>query len=245
MPRLRGWLLIALLFVLVLLWRLPASWVTGLLPANTRCDSPSGTLWAGQCGRLLVKAVGLRNVSWELLPGELVHGKLGVRAQVHDPSVDGSAKALVNVHGALQGYDLLARLPLPSGLLPELPAGWSGILVVDLPRFAVAAGQLQSLSGHVRLLELQQAAPHADLGGFEWQLGDGAFKDGRLSGPLHDLGGPVRLQGTLMAGLRGEYDIDARLLAADGASDTVRQMLDGLSPPDARGYHAFAAAGSL
>jgi hypothetical protein len=245
MPGLRGWLLIAVLFLLALAWRLPASWATAMLPDNSQCEVPGGTVWAGQCERLHVSGFALRNVSWQVLPEELLHGKLGVRAQVHDPLLDGSAKALVTVHGAVQGYDLLARLPLPSALVPALPAGWSGTLNLDLPRFSAVAGRLQSLSGRARLQDLQQAAPQADLGSFEWQLDDGAFKDSRLHGPLRDLGGPVRLQGTLMVGLSGEYDLDARLRAADGASDTVRQMLDSLSPADAQGFYALAVAGSL
>lgn len=245
MPRLRTWLLIAALFLMVLAWRLPASWAMHLLPANAQCESPAGTVWDGQCERLHVAGIGLRNVSWQLLPGEFLHGKLGVRAQLHDPSLDASAKALVNVHGAVQGYDLLARVPMPNVLVPALPSGWSGQLAIDLPRFAAADGRLQSVSGRVRLQELQQAAPHAELGGFEWQLPETASSDGRFSGPLRDLGGPVRLQGTLTVTLRGEYDLNARIAAAEGASDTVRQMLEGLGPPDPQGFRTLAAAGSL
>ena len=245
MPKLGGWLLIAAVFLLALLWRLPASWATHLLPDTARCESPVGTLWSGQCARLHVAGVAVRDVSWELLPSELLHGKLGVRARLHDPSLEASAKALVNLHGAIQGYDLLARLPLPNVLVPALPAGWSGTLSLDLPRFAAADGALQSVTGHARLQDLQQATPRADLGGFEWQLDDGALKDGRLTGTLRDLGGAVRLQGTLMVGLRGEYDLNARLAAADGATDTVRQMLDGLGPADPQGFRGLAIAGSL
>lgn len=245
MPSLRVMLLVAALFTVVVLLRLPAAWVTPLLPDRVQCESPSGTAWNGRCATLIVDARPLANASWELLPDELLHGKIGLRLKIDDASLQASAKVLLALKGRVQCYDLLLRLPLPSPLAPGTPPGWSATLELDLPRLEARGEQLQSISGTVRVRQLQQAQPRIDFGGFEWLLAEGALANGRVSGAVRDLGGPLRLQGTLTAGLKGDYDLDARAAAGPGADDTLQRALQQMGPADPQGFHSLLVAGTL
>ncbi len=245
MPSLRAFMLIAVLFLLVVLLRLPAAWVVPLLPRPLVCEAPAGTAWNGSCGSLRVDTLALANLSWQVLPGELLHAKLGVRAQLGDPAVQASGKALLGLQGHVQGYDLVAKLALPSALAVGVPPGWNALLEVDLPRFEAQGATLQAVSGVVRLRELQQLQPRIAYGSFEWQLADGALRDGHVSGALRDLGGPARLLGTLTVGLQGDYDLNARLAASPGGGDSLQQSLQQLGPADAQGFHPLLAAGTL
>jgi len=245
MPSLRALSLLVFLFMLVVLVRLPASWITHALPARLSCDSPSGTVWNGRCDTVHVDALALRNLTWELLPGELLHAKLGVRLRLDDPLLQASGKALLNPKRHVQGYDLLARLPLPSALAKGMPAGWSGLLELDIPRFEVQGDTLEAATGTVRLRQLRQAQPAIAYGSFEWRLEQGALADGHLSGALQDLGDGVRLQGRLSVGLKGDYDLNAKAAAAPGASEALQQLLQQLGPVDAQGFHPLLAAGTL
>jgi hypothetical protein len=245
MPSLRAFVLIAVLFLLVVLLRLPAAWVVPMLPLSLTCEAPTGTIWNGSCGGLRVNTLSLAALSWQVIPGELLHGKLGVHLQLADAAVQASGKALLNLKGHVQGYDLIAKLPVPGALATGVPPGWSALLEFDLPRVESAGATLQSVHGVVRLRELQLAQPRADYGSFEWQLADDALRAGRVSGALRDLGGPVRLQGTLTVGLKGDYDLNAKLAAGPGAGDSLQQSLQQLGPGDEQGFRPLLAAGTL
>lgn len=245
MPSLRILLLVALLFLAVVLLRLPAAWVVGALPAPLVCEAPRGTAWNGQCGALRVGNTSLSNLSWQLLPGELLHAKLGVRAQLDDPALQASGKALLGLQRHLQGYDLVVKMSLPSALAPGTPTGWTGRMELDLPRFEAQGMALRSVHGVVQLRDLQQARPRIDFGSFEWQLADGPISDGQLRGTLRALGGPLRLQGTLVVGLQGSFDLDARVAAAADAGEALQHTLRQLSPADAEGFHPLLASGTF
>lgn len=245
MTRLRVGLLLVVLFLFVVLCRLPLAWCTGLLPANAACEEPTGTLWSGSCVRLRVAGWTVRNVSWSWQPAALLSGRLGARVQVRDQALEGSGAFRFGAGGALQVDDLALRLTLPSALLPALPAGWRGALQLDVPQLTRAGGVLEVAAGKATLQDLRQGTPGVALGSFDWRFTASPGAAGQVRGPLSDQGGPVRLQGTLMLGRKGEYDLAARLSSSPAASAAVRQLLDGLGAADAQGAHTLAFTGSL
>lgn len=245
MPSLRLLPLFALLFAVVVLVRLPAAWVVPALPASFDCESPTGTLWNGHCNTFRAGTLSLANLSWELLPGELLHAKLGVRARVQDPALQASGKALIGLQGRVQGYDLVARLGLPSPLAPGIPAGWSGVAELNVPRFVSQGTVLESAQGTLQLRDVRQARPAIEYGGFEWRVADTPLSEGQLRGVVRDLGGPLKLQGTLSVGLQGSFDLNVRVAAAPSAAEALEQSLQQLGAPDAQGYRSLLAAGTF
>ena len=70
----RALLLIALLFLIVLAARLPAAWAVRWLPATLSCESADVTVWNGHCATLRAGGRSLADLSWHVLPGELLRG---------------------------------------------------------------------------------------------------------------------------------------------------------------------------
>lgn len=245
MPSIRTALGIAVLFLVVVVLRLPARWITNHLPAPLACESPGGTVWNGQCARLRVGKVVLPGFSWEVLPRELLHARLGVSLQLEDALVHAKAKVLVDRKLGIEGHDLVAQLSLPNSMASGMPAGWAGLLELEVPQFEFRAGTLTSVAGLARLRNLQQLVPRLTYGSYEWRLSNPALVNGRISGALSDLGGPVRLKGNLTIDLQGSFDLNASTAAAPGSMEMIEQALMQLGPADPQGFHDLRVAGSL
>jgi hypothetical protein len=245
MPSIRTVLGIALLFLMVVLLRLPAPWVTNHLPAAVVCESPGGTVWHGQCAKLRVGKVTLPGFSWEFLPRELLHARLGLSLQLEDLLVHAKTKVLIASDLRVDGRDFVAQLPLPNPIASGMPAGWSGLLELEAPQFEFRAGALTSVAGLVRLRNLQQLQPRLTYGSFEWRLANPALVNGRISGALSDLGGPVRLKGNLAIDMQGSFDLSASAAAAPGSMELIQQALTQLGPADPEGFHDLRVAGSF
>ncbi len=245
MPSMRTVLSITILFLMVVVLRLPASWVTNYLPVSVVCESPGGTVWHGQCAKLRVGKVALPGFSWEFLPRELLHARLGLSLQLEDLLAHAKSKVLINGDLRVEGHDLVAQLPLPSPIVSGMPPGWSGLLELEIPKFEFRAGTLTSVAGLVRLRNLQQLQPRLTFGSYEWRLDEPARVNGRISGALSDLGGPVHLKGNLTIDTQGSFDLNASAAAAPGSMELIQQALEQLGPSDPQGFHDLRIAGSF
>lgn len=245
MPSMRTVLGIAILFFMVVLLRLPASWVTNRLPAPVACESPGGTVWHGQCATVRVGKLRLPGFNWEFLPRELLHARLGVSLQLEDALVHAKAKVLVDRSLGVEGRDLVAQLSLPNSIVSGMPAGWTGLLELEVPQFEFRAGTLTAVTGLARLRNLQQLMPRLTYGSYEWRLANPALVDGRVTGVLSDLGGPIRLKGNLTIDLQGSFDLNASAAAAPDSMEMIQQALMQLGPADPQGFHDLRLAGSF
>jgi len=77
----------AAVFVVVLVARMPASWLIRTSGANALCESVDGSLWSGSCGGMSIAHNPVGDVSWELQPLRLFLGRLAMHATaVHGPA---------------------------------------------------------------------------------------------------------------------------------------------------------------
>ena len=187
----------------------------------------------------------LPGFSWEFLPRELLHARFGLSLQLEDLLVHAKAKVLIDRDLHIDGHDLVAQLPLPNPIAGGMPAGWSGLLELEVPQFEFHAGTLTSVAGLVRLRNLQQLQPRLTYGSYEWRLANPALVNGHISGALSDLGGPVRLRGNLTIDMQGSFDLSARAAEAPGSMELIQQALTQLGPPDPEGFHDLRVAGSF
>jgi general secretion pathway protein N len=245
MPTRRIVLLIALIFIATLIWRMPARWALAALPANVRCEQPTGTAWNGRCASLALAAGSVSNVSWQLQASELRRGKLSAVLQIQDARLDGSAQLLIGTGGFMQASNLHASLSLPSTLVRGTPPGLSGTLQVIVPALELRQGQLISVAGTVQLRNVRQLQPPLQLGDYEWQLAEGKLQNGRISGALRELGGPLQLTGTLALNLNGAFELEAKVRAKNVADQSLAQALEPLGPADADGMRPVSVAGVL
>jgi hypothetical protein len=236
------------LFALIVLARLPAGLVSTLLAPTLLCESPSGTIWGGSCSVLRSDALTLSDVHWTTHPAGLLRGRLIVDLASQDPRAVGHTRLTAHINGELEFEGLEARLPLQDGL-SLFPPGWSGWLELAIERASVRHEQLTALRGHARLLQLQSAQLQAALGSFELDVagpaGDASGGTQPIVGALHDIEGPLSLQGQAQLTSDGAYELSGVLTPRSGASADLQQALQLLGPPDAQGHYPFTLAGTF
>ncbi len=238
-------LLAAIIFLVTVAARLPASILTSRLPSIVHCEEPGGTIWHGSCGALRAEGVSIPQFSWTLHPLPLLRLAVSAELQGADPNNGGSATVLLSHNGDISASAVQGVLPLgPSPTL--LPAGITAILTLALPEVAMHGDRLTRIAGTAELRNVHVANPALDLGSFQIQLApesaDATVTDGRI----HDLDGPLKVDGLLHLQQSGNFEINGTVAPRSTASDDLNRTLQMfLGPADAQGQHAFSLSGSL
>jgi hypothetical protein len=238
-------LLVAAIFAITVLVRLPAGVLPLLLPASIHCQSPTGTLWHGSCRELSSGALALSDVRWGLHPLALLRAHLLVDVQSDDARAAGQAQLMLHGNGDLQIQALNASLRLQGGL-SALPPGWSGALQLAIDQASMQGGYLTAIEGVITVRQLHSDNPPAELGSFQLQFpGRESTGAAPMLGTLRDLEGPLSLQGQLQLLPSGAYELSGTVAARDSSSADLQQMLQLLGPLDAQGRHTFSLAGTF
>jgi hypothetical protein len=188
-------LLAALVFVIS---ALPAAVVVHFLPPYVQAKDLSGSLWHGSAGHLSVNGRDAGTLEWRLHPASLF--TLAADTELHWVKVsfviDGTATfRLHTVHATLRGGGPIEDLT-DLGMLP----GWRGVADVAVRDIASDYSRLSTLAGDVTVSDLvsAQLGGGAPLGNYLLNFADDAVgADGSVTGALRDLGGPLKIQGTL------------------------------------------------
>lgn len=239
----RWYFIAALLFLALVVWRLPAAWLTHFLPPRIACEDATGTIWSGRCGRVTALNYSVQDASWTVLGAELRHGKLGLRVSVGDPRLQSTAKVLLARGNRWQVYDFSADLALPNSLLPGVPPDFSGRLQLRAPTATGANNDLETLQATLQVLELRSLRPELALGGYEVRLQTAAQRN-TLAGTVRELAGPLRVQGTVTVKLNGDYEANGKVAATAAAAPELVALVERLGPPDAAGMRSFSVAGT-
>jgi hypothetical protein len=138
-----------------------------------------------------------------------------------------------------------AELPVDSGFLPVFPAGWSGRLQLDLDDVEFAAGALRTIHGTVTARALAQRNPPLPFGSFELRFDAPPGSDDTIAGVLHDLDGPLAVNGRLTVRRGSEYELSGQVAARADAPAELAKSVEFLGPADAQGRRPFSLAGSF
>ena len=237
--------LILLVFVAVVLARLPARWLTAKLPAELRCDDPGGTIWHGDCASLALRGQPLGSVAWVIHPQGLLLAHIDAQLQLSGPKLTGSSAVTLGRSGDLTLRDLKIGVDLPTPLIPRLAPDLSGHVQADLSELQIASGWIRDIRGRIECDQLFSGGPQsASLGNFELRFTDPPHS-GQTVGQLHDLGGPLDVQGTLTLGATPGYLLEGSVAARPQASEVLRNLLARLGAADATGHHRFAQEAEL
>jgi hypothetical protein len=240
--------LAALVFLLTLLVRLPASLLLDHLPGTLRCSSAYGTLWRGSCAELVAGPRRLSGVNWTLHPAALLRARVALDLASADPAASGQAYVEWQPGGELLIEHLAATLA-PSQLTGLLPTGWSASLQLAIAHARVRERHLVALEGTLDLQQLQLLAPRTAFGSFELAFPKVSAADPRAEAPmrgtLRDLDGPLSMRGQMQLSPGGSYELEAKVAAHEDADPGLRQLLELLGPPDAQGARDFSFAGTL
>jgi general secretion pathway protein N len=235
-------LLAVVAFVLVLVARMPASWVVPST-AQMACGETGGTLWSGTCVGLTVHGKPSGDLQWELHPSRLLTGKLAAHVVWSHPPGSAQGDVEMGLGKRITLRNLQADIPLDPLLIPQLPQNMSGHARAAVPLARLEKGHVTELQGRIEAFDLARTGPQAaQLGSYSLTFPGGP---GEPTGQLRDLGGPLSVQGTVRLTSEPGFDLQALVKARGDAPPDLAHDLQFLGSPDAQGFRPFGLSGTF
>jgi hypothetical protein len=229
-------------FAVILVSRLPASWVvprTGIVA----CAGADGSVWSGSCNGVTVERFALGDLTWDAAPLKLLTGTLAAHVVLAHGPVSGSADMAYGVGGSLSLRSLVADLKLDPRLIPHLPPQLRGSVHTELALVRLEHGRLAELKGRIEAHDLTQRTGHVTpLGSYALSFPGGGTEP---VGTLVDLGGPLAVEGTLRLTPEPGYVLEGRVAARADAAPELLSNLQFLGSPDPSGRRPFSIAGTF
>jgi hypothetical protein len=239
-------LIAGLAFAGILLARFPAVWAAGLLPSWLSCDDVTGTVWNGSCTGLTVRHQQLvGDLLWQVQPARLLAARLAAHVQLTQGAAFANADVECALGARLYARNVRADFDLNPALIPALPPALTGHARADINYIELTAERLIDLRGRIEVHDLlQHQGAGTPLGSYSLDFA-GAAAGGELVGALHDLGGPLALDGTLRMTPEPGFVLDGKVASRSTANADLARQLQILGAPDAQGRRSFSIANAF
>lgn len=234
-------------FLVFLVALVPATVLTRWLPPDVAVDGLEGTVWSGHASGLALRGRALGAASWSCRPWALLALEWSCRVELQPPGGTVSALLSGDFSGKeIEARDLAGQLPITNFEGIATPKGWTGLLDLDVTRARIAGGLPQDAEGKIVVRGLKAPGPRGELlGDFELTIGEGSVGTESLSGRLTDLGGPLRVRGTIELRRDRSYFASGEVSPGPGAGPAIFDTLGFLGPPDLAGRRPFTVEGTL
>ena len=235
-------LLAAVAFAVILLARMPAEW---LIPGSVRgfCGTLEGSLWSGSCVGLVVSGTPVGDISWTLEPSRLLGGGLAAHMDLTRSEANASADVELGFGGRITARNLVADVPLDPKLLPGIPSSLHGRAHLDLALAQIQHGIITQLEGRIEAHDLEdRSGADTPLGSYVVTFPGGS---GEQVGKLHDLEGPLALEGTLRVTREPGYVLEGFIAPRRDAPPELVNNIRFLGAPDASGRRPFSLSGTF
>lgn len=237
-------ILAILAFAIILLVRLPASWLKGFLPPAVTCTEVAGTAWNGACSGLAYNGAALGNLNWELHPLALFRGKVAAFVDLARGESFIRGDVEVGSGNSYIAHDLQAQLPLDPPLLPRLDSGYAGNISVNLAYLKLEKNLIAAIEGQVQATSLYSKRDRLALGGYSASFPKAAAGSEPV-GQLSSLDGPVDFEGTLKLTRQPGWVIDGKVRTKPETPQALTQQLAYLGTPDAQGFRPLTLEGTF
>lgn len=237
-------ILAILAFAIILLVRLPASWVKGFLPPGVTCTEIAGSAWDGSCAGLAYNGAALGNLNWELHPLALFRGKVAAFVDLTRGENFIRGNIEVGSGNRYVAHDLQAQLPLDPPLLPQLDAGFAGNLSVNLANLQVEKNLITAIEGEVQATSLYSKQDRLALGGYAASFPKAPAGSEPVA-QVSSLDGPVDFEGTLKLTREPGWMIDGKVRTKPETPPALTQQLAYLGAPDAQGFRPLSLEGTF
>jgi general secretion pathway protein N len=229
-------------FAVIVLTRLPASWVFPRSPLFA-CAGIDGSVWSGSCTGLTVQHVELGDLTWDVAPLRALTGTLAAHIELTHGPVSARSEVDLGFGGGVTLRNLVADLPLDPARVPRVPPQLRGTVHTELALVRLQHGDLTDLKGRIEAHDLLQRTGHVTpIGSYALTFPGGG---GDPVGTLQDLGGPLAVQGTLRLMHGPAYILQGEVAARADAAPELLSDLQFLGSPDATGRRPFSLAGTL
>ncbi|HVW69988.1 MAG TPA: type II secretion system protein N [Steroidobacteraceae bacterium] len=229
-------------FVVIVIARLPATWVVPTSSAPVTCAAVDGSIWNGSCSGLTVQGTPLGDMTWNIHALRLLTGKLAAFVVLMRPTGSLHGDFAVGLDKNLTIRNAQLELPLDHDVMMFLPRTMQtlrGNARANIVSARIQKGIITELQGVLELHDLE------DHGRTITAYGSYAltFPPGSASPPvgqLHDLGGPLAVEGTvkLMQDKPG-FAAEGYVTARADAAPSLLNDLQLLGSPDAQGRRQF------
>jgi hypothetical protein len=233
-------------FLVVLVFYLPASWFAGSLPPQVRCRELGGSIWHGECLGLTFSGAALGDATWNLAPARAFMGRLTGDLAVSGAGLDARGGLDTSFGGVGEMHQVSVSFTLDPALLPQLPRGLGGHIVAELNRVELGSGPAaRAIDGRIELTNLRQAGDQPmELGSYEVTFDGSTGAQGQVPGKLHDIGGPYKVDGTVTLTPPNAYLVQGYITGRTAdAERVVREITLGV-PPDSAGRSTFSFEGT-
>jgi general secretion pathway protein N len=233
----------AVVFVVIVIARMPAAWVIPTSRAQASCASIDGSLWSGSCAGLAVSGTSLGDMSWELHPLKLFVGRLAAHVTLAHGLAQGSGDLELGFGQHITARNVTADLPLDPRLIPAVPATLQGRAHLDLALAEVQRGVITRLKGRIEARDLEErTGASTPLGSYALTFPGGS---GDPIGQLRDLDGPLALEGTLHLTRQPGFELEGLIAPRPGAPRELVNNIRFLGSPDASGRRPFSLSGTF
>ena len=218
-------IILALLgFVLVLIVRFPARWISPLLPHGMHCGQLDGSAWSGSCTGLMAGNGFLGDLTWDLRGLQLLRGRLDLQLDLTNQSNYVRGDVAFGFGGAVHGRDVSVDLPLNSQaslLAPRRAFArtcWANLRASSGPGSFCPNCKA---SWMFRIWSARKARPWATT---RRSLRPDAAGSADLPvGVVHDTGGPLALDATLQLNHDPGYVLQGQVAARPSASPDIAE----------------------
>jgi hypothetical protein len=233
-------------FVLVLILRLPARWISPLLPHGMHCRQLDGSAWRGSCAGVTNDGSALGDLTWDLQVLQLLRGRLALRVDLTNQASYLRGVVALGFGGALHGRDVAFDFPLTSALVSSLPAGAHARLQGKLSRIEWTGKFLSELQGELDIQDLVGSQSQT-FGNYQaiFAPGTASGTTDSPTGVVHDTGGALALDATLQLTRDPGYVLQGKVAARPGAAPEMVDMLKYLGSPDPSGRRPFSLMGTF
>lgn len=233
-------------FLVCLVAMVPAQQLASRLPAGIALGGVGGTIWTGSARSLAVSGRPIGALQWSCRPWRLLVLEWSCKVGLKPPGGEVSGNLSGDFGQEITGRELRGRVPITAFEGIATPRGWTGNLELDVAEIRLVGRRPAAASGTLFLRELR--APGAGgqlLGDFELVVGEGTVGSDSLNGRLRDLGGPLRVRGSIEVEADGRYLLTGEAAPGPGAGPAIFDTLSFLGAPDNQGRRPFTIEGTL
>ena len=228
-------------FVVIVVARLPASWVVPAPPSVVSCATVDGSIWTGTCGGLTLQGRALGDLVWDVHALRLLTGKLSVNIVLTRPTGSVRGDFDVGLNKSLTARNVLADLPLDQDVMSLLPGNLRtihGTAHADIAFAHVVNSIVTQLQGRIEFHDLEDRDRDVlPLGNYSLTFPGGS---GDPTGQLQDLGGPLAVQGTVrLTQDKPGLDLQGYVTPRPDAAPALLNQLFFLGSPHPQGRRQF------
>jgi Type II secretion system (T2SS), protein N len=237
-------LLAVVVFAVIVIARLPASWVVPDSSSEAACAAVDGSIWNGTCTGLTAQRSAVGDVTWKVHPLRLLKGKLCAKVTLTRATGSVRGDFEIGLDKSITAYNVQAAFPLDREVMSLLPPNMrtlQGTANADIAFAHVVKNIVTQIQGRIEVHDLEDHDRDAvmRLGSYSVTFPGGS---GVPTGQLRDLGGPLGVDMAVrLTQDKPGFDVEGYVTPRADAPPAIVSQLQFL-PVDAQGRREFGTS---